>query len=53
LVVYSNSGPDPYTNLQQDLNLNETEYGILSGTTYTVITALSGIFMGFAADKWN
>ena len=36
-----------------DLNLNETEYGILSGTTYTIITAISGILMGFLADRFN
>jgi len=41
------------TNLQMDLKLSETEYGILSGTTYTIITAVSGILMGFLADRFN
>lgn len=36
-----------------DLGLTETEYGILSGTTYTIITAVAGLLMGFLADKFN
>jgi MFS family permease len=53
LVVYTNSGDTPYTKMSLDLNLTETQYAILTGTTYTIVSAIAGIGMGFFADKVN
>jgi len=39
--------------MKEDLGLSETQYGILSGVTYTLITAFSGLFMGYIADRVN
>ena len=53
VVVYSNSGNDEWTKMSLDLKLSETQYAVLTGTTYTIVSAAAGLGMGYFADKVN
>jgi len=53
MVIYSNPGDTPFTSLEVDLGLSETEYGILSGFTFALINAIFAIFSGVLVDKYS
>lgn len=53
MAVYANLGDYAYTNLQIDLGLTDTQYGVLSGVTYTLITGFFGLVSGTLADLCN
>lgn len=50
IAVYANLGDCAFTNIQIDLGLTDTEYGVLSGVTYTLITGFFGLVAGTLAD---
>ncbi|CAI2369712.1 unnamed protein product [Moneuplotes crassus] len=53
IVVYINPGDTPYTSMEVDLELTETQYGLLSGVTYFLLSALFSIFLGALVDKYS
>ena len=50
IFVYLIDGTSPYTNIQVDLDLNETQYGLL-GSIFTLISSISGLMMGYLSDR--
>ncbi|CAI2367683.1 unnamed protein product [Moneuplotes crassus] len=53
IVVYVNPGDTPHTSMEKDLGLTQTEYGLLSGVTYSLLSALFSIFSGSLVDKFS
>lgn len=51
MVVYANPGDDAFTSLEIDLNLTETEYGVLSGVTFALVSGIFAIFSGILVDR--
>ena len=47
VLVYVRDGDDNFTNFQKELGMNDAEYGILSGTVFTMTNSISGILLGY------
>jgi len=53
IVIYANPGNDAYTSLEIDLKLSGKEYGVLSGVTYALITAIFALVSGIIVDRFS
>ena len=53
VLVYVRDGDDNFTNFQKELGMNDAEYGILSGTVFTMTNSISGILLGYQVDRFN
>jgi len=53
VFVYLAKGTDPKTNMKIDLGLSDAEYGLVTGTVFTLMNSLFGLLMGYLADRWN
>ena len=53
VFVFLKSGTDPKTNMQIDLGMNNQQYGIVSGTVFTLVNSVFSLFMGVLADKYS
>lgn len=51
LVVFVNSGDTPFDSLEIDLGLTETQYGLLSGVTFYLISSVFTVLSGIIVDK--
>ena len=52
LPAFSSPGRDAYTNFEIDLNLSKTQYSILSGVTFTLITGIFALVNGVIVDRF-
>lgn len=46
-------GSSPYTNIKVGLNLNQTQFGFVTGTVFTFTNGLVGLIWGHLSDKYN
>ena len=53
IVVYSSPGDDSRTSLKVDLNLSDTEYGILSGVTFALLSGTFSLVSGAIVDVFS
>lgn len=53
MVVYANPGDTKYTSLELDLQLTQTEYGVLSGVTYALVSGVFALFSGLIVDRYS
>ena len=52
-LVYVSDGKTKDKSFTLDLNLNNKQYAIVTGTAFTVVNSISGIFMGYQVDRRN
>jgi len=48
-----NDGSTSFTSFSKDLNLDNTQYAIVTGTAFTMVNSVSAIIMGYQVDKFN
>lgn len=53
MVVYANPGNTAKTSLEIDLKLTETEYGVLSGVTFALLSGTFSLLSGILVDRFN
>lgn len=51
MVVYANPGDEAFTSLEIDLGLTETEYGLLTGVTFALVSGVFALASGFLVDR--
>ena len=52
-LVYVRQGNDPFTNFQVDIGISNAQYGVLSGTVFTMTNSFAGILLGYQVDRYN
>lgn len=45
--MYVKQGDDPSKNFSVDLNLDNKQFAVVTGTVYTIVASVSGIILGF------
>lgn len=49
--MYLKAGKNKESNIQVDLGMTTTEYGIVNGTAFTLINSGFGLIMGYLVDR--
>jgi len=53
LPAFSSPGEEAFSNFEIDLGLTKTQYGILSGVTFTLISGIFALVNGIIVDRYN
>ncbi|CAI2367101.1 unnamed protein product [Moneuplotes crassus] len=51
LPAYASPGDEPFTNLELDLGLTKTQYGIMTGVTFALINGVFSLASGVIVDR--
>ena len=51
--MYVNAGKDEFTNFSLDLGLNNTQYALVTGSVYTIVSCISAVILGYQVDRYN
>ena len=46
-------GTSPTTNIKLDLDLDQTKFGLVTGSVFTFTNGITGLFFGHLSDKYN